>query len=174
MNFIRPELRSAAWRWREVLTGLAASAIGVWWALAARGILPYLGVLLVAAGAVLVFVGVQRGRFRSGAGGPGVVQVDEGQIAYFGPLTGGVVALEELSALSLDPTARPPHWVLSQTGAADLAVPVNAEGADALFDAFAQLPGLRTGRMLAELERPSSFPVLIWEREGTPRPARLN
>ena len=43
-------------------------------------------------------------------------------------------------------------------------IPVDAEGADELFDAFAALPGLKTERMLAQLRSRPDLPVLIWER----------
>ncbi|WP_397544638.1 hypothetical protein, partial [Roseovarius salis] len=154
----------ALWRWREVLAGGGTAALGLWWSLGTTGLLPWLGGVLVLAGAALVAAGVQRARFRGAAGGPGVVRVDEGQIAYFGPLTGGVIALSEMSTLALDRGARPPHWVLSQPGHDELRIPLNAEGAEALFDVFASLPGLRTERMLAEMHRDSAKPVVIWRQ----------
>jgi hypothetical protein len=92
------------------------------------------------------------------------VQVNEGQIAYFGPLTGGVVALTGLERLSLDATARPAHWRLDAAGQDAVLIPVNAAGSDALFDAFATLPGLRTERMLTELRTRRDHAVVIWER----------
>ena len=45
-------------------------------------------------------------------------------------------------------------------------IPVDAAGADALFDAFAALPGLRTERMLAELADDKTLSVVIWERRS--------
>jgi hypothetical protein len=113
---------------------------------------------------------VQRARFRDAGDGPGAVQVDEGQIAYFGPLTGGVVALTALERLSLDATQEPAQWLLEVPGQEALLIPVNAAGSEALFDAFATLPGLRTERMLSELRGTRRHAVVIWER--TPlRPA---
>lgn len=168
MSFVRPEARAALWRWREVLTGLGALVLGLWWVLGTTGLLQWVGGAVALAGAALAAAGVQRGRFRAGAGGPGVVQVDEGQIAYFGPLTGGVVALSEITALTIDHTARPPHWVLEQPDQDDLRIPLNAEGAEALFDVFASLPGLRTERMLAAMRNgaghPPDRPEVIWKR----------
>lgn len=164
MSFIRPEARAAVWRWREVLVGSAVLALGLWWALARIGLLHWIGYAVAAIGLVLLLAGVQRARFRGASGGPGVVQVDEGQIAYFGPLTGGAVALRELSALHLDPTASPAHWVLEQPGQPALHIPLTAEGADALFDAFAALPGIRTERMLSEMKHSASHPVVIWQK----------
>ena len=163
MSFVRPEARDAIWRAREILVGLAVLILGAVWALGS-GLLSYIGIVIVALAAALIVVGIQRTRFRIKGAGPGVVRVDEGQIAYFGPLNGGVVAASEIERLALDPTQRPAHWVLQQAGQNDLHIPVTAEGADALFDVFATLPGLRTGRMLAELKGKAIHPVVIWER----------
>jgi hypothetical protein len=92
--------------------------------------------------------------------------VDEGQVTYFGPLTGGTVALREMSRLILDGAQRPAHWRLEQPDHAPVMIPVNADGADFLFDAFASLPGLKTENMLVQLRDAPTKPVLIWEREA--------
>lgn len=164
MIFIRPEVRAALWRWRELLIGAAITALGASWVLGPGGLLGWVGGLLIVAGLALVVIGVQRARFRAGSDGPGVVTVDEGQITYFGPLTGGAVALSEIERLTLDPTARPHHWILQQPGQPPLYIPVNARGAEALFDVFATLPGLRTEQMLGALHNPGDSPVVIWQR----------
>lgn len=166
MNFIRPEARAELWRWREVLAGGAALALGLWWLLGPGGLLGWVGAAVCILGGALAVVGFQRARFRAGRGGPGLVQVDERQITYFGPLTGGAVAVGDLQRLALDPTGNPAHWVLDQSGQPALFIPVDAEGAEALFDVFATLPGLRTERMLAELNGKSPHPVVIWERSS--------
>ncbi|WP_299723787.1 hypothetical protein [uncultured Tateyamaria sp.] len=166
MTFFRPEATAALWRWREVLVGIALAVLALWWLAGPGGLLGYLApVMLVAAGA-LIMVGLQRGRFRSAGGGLGTVQVDEGQVTYFGPLTGGAVALREMSRLILDGAQRPAHWRLEQQGQPPLMIPIDADGADALFDAFASLPGLKTERMLAQLHDTPDTPVVIWERAG--------
>lgn len=164
MSFIRPEASAAVWRWREVLVGIAVAVLALWWLAGPQGLLGWIApVLLVAAGA-LIMVGLQRGRFRGAGNGLGAVQVDEGQVTYFGPLTGGAVALRELSRLKLDGSLRPAHWMLEQKDGPALMIPVDAAGADALFDAFATLPGLRTERMLAQLQDKPDATVVIWER----------
>ncbi|MFW8595567.1 hypothetical protein [Cribrihabitans neustonicus] len=164
MSFIRPEARAALWQWREVIAAALMFLVGLKWAFQGQGFSAVTGWALVATGIVTGIIGAQRMRFRRGTGGPGVVQVDEGQIAYFGPLTGGAVAASELERLALDHSARPPHWVLEQPGQPPLAIPVTAEGSEALFDVFAALPGLKTERMLAELRRRGPHQVVIWER----------
>jgi hypothetical protein len=168
--FFRPEAKAVLWRWREVLVGVGLALFGLWWIIGPGLLLALPGWAFVLGGIALGLVGAQRGRFRGAGDGLGAVQVDEGQIAYFGPLTGGVVALAALERLSLDRTASPAHWRLDAPEQAPVMIPVNAAGADALFDAFSKLPGLRTEWMLSELRAQRGHAVVIWER--TPlRPA---
>lgn len=164
MALIRPELTQAAHRFREALTGLVLAALGLWVGLGSGGILAWLGWAILAVGGVLFLAGVQRGRFRREGQGPGVVRVTEGQISYMGPLTGGAVAHDALWRLSLDPTGKPLHWRLDHDLGPSLMIPVTAAGADALFDAFEQLPGLDMSEVLSALERPPAQPIELWRR----------
>ncbi|MEM9636338.1 MAG: hypothetical protein AAGA94_01725 [Pseudomonadota bacterium] len=164
MTFLRPEAKAAVWRWREVLIGAGVTLTGIWWLLGPGRLLVLPAIALIIAGAALVWVGVQRARFRSSGQGPGSVSVDEGQITYFGPLTGGAVALREMTQLTLDKALFPAHWRLTQPGQPDLLIPVNAEGAEALFDAFATLSGLKTERMLHALQGADKHAIVIWQR----------
>ncbi len=170
MSFIRPAAQAHIMRWREVLIGGALMALGTYWALGVGQLLGWVGVVVIIVGSALCVIGVQRSRFRIGGDGPGVVRVDEGQIAYFGPLTGGAIATSELERLVLDSSAKPAHWVLDQPGQSSLHIPVTAEGADALFDVFSALPGLKTERLLSEMKRNSALPQVIWERTPTTIP----
>jgi hypothetical protein len=99
-----------------------------------------------------------------GGGGPGVVQVVERRIGYFGPLNGGLVDLDAITSLSLDPTEHPRHWVITHEGGPALHIPVNAEGADVLFDTFASLPGLSPGRVASTLKHEATGPIVLWRR----------
>lgn len=164
MTFFRPEAKAALWRWREVLAGGAIALLGLWWLLGPGQLLVLPAIALLIAGVALVWVGVQRARFRSGGKGPGSVSIDEGQITYYGPLTGGMIALREMTELTLDKTLFPTHWRLRQPGQPALLIPVNAEGAEALFDAFATLSGLRTERMLHALQGAEKHAIVIWQR----------
>ena len=164
MSFVRPEARAAIARWREALWGGAVVALGLWWGIGTSGVLSWIGFAAIAAGVALTATGVQRARFRGAAGGPGVVQVTEGQIAYFGPRTGGAVAMTELSELVLATRIGNRAWILRQPGQPDLEIPLDAEGADRLFDAFASLPGIRTERMLAKMRDETADPAVIWKR----------
>lgn len=164
MSFIRSEARQGLWRWRETLVGLAIGSVGAWWAIGLDGILSWVGLIVGPAGLIFTLAGIQRARFRSNNDGPGLVQVDEGRVTYFGPLSGGVIDLAEMTELTLDPTGKPPHWRLVQSGQPPLFIPVTASGSELLFDAFATLPGLSTERMLAARTKRFTVPQIIWQR----------
>lgn len=166
---IRPEAKEQLLRWREVLAGMAAVLLGLSWLFGNSALLLLPGAALALGGAALIWIGVQRARFRGEGQGPGSVQVDEGQITYFGPLTGGTAALQDLSGITLDPTFHPAHWRLTQPGLPEVLIPVNAEGAERLFDAFATLPGLRMDRVLARLKSPGKHPTVLWQRDAKVR-----
>ncbi len=83
-------------------------------------------------------------------------------MTYFGPAEGGTVAVADLTLVELDPRPHP-QWILTQIGQPPLAIPTVAEGAEALFDVFASLDGIRTERMLAELKGTGKRKVVIWQ-----------
>lgn len=174
MSFIRPELRAAAWRWREALSGVAIAAFGLWWVSKTAALMTWIGFGVVLLGLALALTGIQRGRFRSPGDGPGLVRVTEAQIAYMGPLTGGMIALDLIDAISLDPTGKPLHWVLVGRDGTQLHIPVNAAGSEALLDAFAQLPDFRTETVLDGLARPGRAARVLWRRAPPPERGRLS
>ncbi len=173
MKSLRPEVRTLLWRWREVAVGVAVAAFGLWWAVFGLGIMPVVGGAVALVGVALTLGAVQRLRFARGGGGAGVVQIDERRVAYFGPLTGGVVDLDDLATLALDGTGKPAHWRLLARGGDTLDIPVDAENADALFDAFAALPGLRAERLIAALNGPRGTVTPLWSRGADPNLARI-
>ena len=134
-TFIRPEAKAALMRWRETIAGGLLATLGIWWIIGPGQLMAIIGGAAVVAGIALMVIGYQRARFRSSQDGIGSVEVDEGQVTYFGPLTGGAVALRDLTELALLRTSVTTHWRLS-TRDAQLYIPVDAAGADALFDAI--------------------------------------
>ncbi|MEP5152353.1 hypothetical protein [Planktotalea sp.] len=164
MSFIRPEAQAALWRWREVLLGSVLTALFLLWALSSFGIVRMIAFVLMALAIVLILAGIQRGRFRGKGGGQGVVQLIEGQVTYYGPLSGGAVALSELAALSLDGRSSPAHWLLVPDQGNALQIPIGAEGADALFDAFAGLQGLRIEHLLRIKQAEHPGLQVVWRR----------
>ena len=164
-----PDLRSRLGpllAWRDLLPGALVLLAGLAVAASTFGVTRALGLALILLGVALLWVGWQRKRFGRGGGGPGLVQVDERRLAYFGPLTGGIVDMDELRRLDLDPTGKPAHWILWAPDGTRLEVPVTAEGAEALLDLFAALPGLNVERLLAARAAGGSAPVTVWRRDA--------
>ncbi|TVP74085.1 MAG: hypothetical protein EA339_01230 [Rhodobacteraceae bacterium] len=157
MPLIRPELMATVSRWSEVLTGLGIAAFGLW-ALQARGsFFQGLAALVMLAGMALAVIGWRRMRFRRTGAAPGVVQLIEGQISYFGPENGGFIALGDLVELHL--TDHGQSWLLVAQDDTRLTIPVAAAGAEALFDAFARVPELRMSALLDALDAPDPVPA---------------
>ena len=166
---IRPEAKRTLWRWREVLFGISISALGYLWVVSYFGLLRWLGIVLIIVGGALLFIGFQRGRFRSDQDGPGVLKVVEGQIAYFGPSEGGIAAIPDISHISLVTRNGERCWQLEQKELASIYIPVTAKGTDDLFDAFATLPGLKIETMVQKLTQDTSRSILVWERSDISR-----
>jgi hypothetical protein len=163
-GFLRPEVVALLVRWREVIGACAVVLLGLWIAASPGPIVQGFGYVLAVVAALALIPAVRRARFASDGQGPGVVQVIEGRILYMGPLTGGAVSLGDLTALAVrrdpDGTAA---WLLTEPGQV-LMVPVDAAGADALFDAFTTLPGLGAQRLLAALQGSRSGEQVLWRR----------
>lgn len=163
MAFVRTEVKQAITKFRDAIAGVAISLLGTYWALNGLGFMAILGTSMAVAGALLVFAGIQRGRFKSDDDGPGVVHVDEGQVTYFGPLDGGSVVVADISRVELVPSADgKAHWILYDPATEPLQIPTDADGAQALFDVFSGLDGLQTEKMLALLNSPRKKHEVIW------------
>lgn len=165
MSVIRPEVSALFWRWREVIGAGVLAAFGLWLADSVGWVLQALGgaiAVLALAGGVLA---ERRVRFALG-GGPGVVEVVEGLISYFGPRGGGVVGLSSLALLEFDP--RTQLWLLHHADGGVVTIPASAEGADELFDAFSALPGLSSGALLSALAARHGPRLALW-RSGNSR-----
>lgn len=149
---IRPELRAAAYRWREAIYAGMTVLAGLW--LISLG-----GLILIPAGLALVALGVawavsawRRSKFAQDVEAPGLIEVDEGQIGYMGPTFGGYVALPDLVELRLMTLQGRRLWRLRQADGQALLIPVDAAGAERLFDAFAALPGIDMAAVVAALQ----------------------
>ena len=162
---IRPEAQATLRRWREALAGAAIAAAGVWLAAGGLGLRLPLGLALIGVGTVLAVAGLRRARFRTEAQAPGVVEVVEGQVAYFGPVLGGTVALDTLAEIAFRRTAPGEgFWRLTPASGAAVFVPEGAKGSDALLDAFAPLPGFDGGAMVRAVRADAAGTTIVWSR----------
>jgi len=163
-GFLRPEAAAALHRWREVLAALAVAALGLWIAAHPGPVVQGFGYVLVAVAALALIPAIRRARFAAGGQGPGVVQVVEGRILYMGPVTGGAVSLGDLTSLSLRrDRGGNTAWVLAEPSQL-LMIPVDASGAEALFDAFTTLPGLGAHRLLSARQNSRIGEQTLWRR----------
>ncbi len=164
MSFIRPEIVEGLQKWREVLAGVIVVAIALFMMQDGLGGRFWAGVLIGCLGLGLIVSGVPRARSRTKGGGAGVIEVDERRIIYFGPLSGGSMAVEDISRIAADPNRR---WVLTSLSGDLMTIPMDAEGRDALFDAFAALPGLSASKLADTIQGDVTSRTVLWEK---PRP----
>lgn len=181
MGFLRPEALAALLRWREAILGACIALAGLYGALSQFGMLFYLSLLAVPVGAALIWEGTWRARMPDGGDGPGVVEVDERQITYFGPRTGGAVSVDALTRIEIVTTDRGPYaddvfWVFHAEDTAPLTVPFGVVGSDRLLDVLTALPGLDQARILTATRDATPRTTVIWQRPGNrPRlPRRLS
>ena len=177
MSFVRPEVAEAITRWREIIAAGGVVALGLWFALQLGYVLPALGLLLIVVGLGWGAVAFRRLRFHQAGEAPGIVRVTEAQVAYMGPRIGGFVGLPDLTEIRLLSYRGRRVWKLRAATGEALHIPVEADGADALFDAFAGLQGMDMAALVAALgtEAPSDSKVialnsadrLIWSRKGS-------
>jgi hypothetical protein len=163
MSLIRPDLAERLRPWREVGVALLLALAGAWIALRGGWILFLLGLALWSVAGGWALTAFRRTRFRSSPGAPGVVEVDEGQIGYFGPDFGGFVAAADLTEIRLVDFRGQRHWRLRTSDGQVLSIPTGAVGADRLFDAFAALPDIDMGAIAAALTGPVQARPL-WSR----------
>lgn len=171
MSFIRPEASAALRRYGEpvlyaavagfgLVQGISLILRGAWtgWLLTVIGALAALGLVGAAERAYLAW--------RNRDAGPGTVTIREGQIAYFGPLGGGILALDALTAIDIRIGARRDLiWVLSDELGQIVEIPGGADGAVALLDRLSTLAGFDHGNVMAasRAQRPTRLP--IWRRQ---------
>lgn len=149
---IRPEIAAFARRWSEVLTGLAIATFGLWGLQARGGFYQFLAACVIGIGLALAVIGWRRLRFARAGGAPGIVQVLEGQISYFGPETGGFIGIADILEVHLIDNSQ--SWRLIGDGGTAVEIPVAANGARALFDIFAALPDINMPALLTALDTP--------------------
>ena len=128
------------------------AAFGLWLVWLGGLLLVPLGLAALALGVGLAVTQWRRARFARAGGAPGVVEVTEGEVRYFGPDAGGAVALPDLVEIRLIVLGGRRCWRLRTQDGQALLIPLGALGAERLFDSFAALPGMRTGALVAALD----------------------
>lgn len=176
MPLIRPAALASLTRWREVLLSTALGLFGLWVAGRGGAIFGAVGLAGAALGAGLALTAYRRLRFAQAIAAPGLVELIEGEVRYFGPTFGGTVSLSDLTEIRLLGLRGKRMWRLKQSDGQALLIPVDAAGAEALFDGFTTLPGIDMAALLTALSPPATGPglisqsqpdmVLVWHRKG--------
>ncbi|SLN21103.1 hypothetical protein AQS8620_00579 [Aquimixticola soesokkakensis] len=160
---IRAELARRLKRFAEPLGAFAGALLCLWAALTTFGVTRWVMAVFALAALCFGLVALQRALFRARGVGTGLVEVDEGMLRYMSAFDGGEVEITAIDSLWLLPAQRgAAHWQVEGKEGSRLRIPVDAAGADQLFDVFAQLPGIETGRMLRQLRDAPDTPVVIW------------
>lgn len=178
---IRPELSAALVRYREALAAGLVVLAGLWLVVLGGYVLVPLGLIIAAIGAILTLTALRRARFAQTVAAPGMVELDERQVSYLAPELGGFISLDELEEIRLLAMRGRRMWRLKQTDGQALLIPVDAEGAEKLFDVFAALPGMDTAALVLTLQAPAPEKAnltlaaqtrVIWRKHSGPRLVR--
>ena len=161
---IRPEVIARILRWREVLVGLGALVLGLWWAFTSVGTIRWIGVVVAIGGVAILREGAQRLRRPAGGGGAGIVHVMERQVTYLSGEGGGAVSLDSLERVEILGADGTATWGLIDAEGRAVRIPADAERSDALFDALVALPGFPEDDAVSALARPEPGRRVIWDR----------
>lgn len=175
---LRPEALRQIRRWSEPGAGIVVLAAGLWIATRGGWLLPVVGLPLAGLGGGFALLALRRMRFAPEIAAPGIVELDEGRIRYLHPRMPGEVNLPDLAEIRLLALRGRRVWRLRETTGATMLVPLDAAGAERLFDAFATLPGLTSADLVASLTPQGSAATgttlpaaaqtdrLVWRRPG--------
>ncbi len=167
---IRPDLRALLVRHAETMIFAGLTLAGLWVAFKGGWFWAVIGGGAALVAGSLALGAIRRTPFRRPVAAPGVVEVVEGAIRYYGATEmGGEMPLRDLAEIRLLRLDGRAHWRLRSLGGEALLVPADAAGAGALADAFTALPGLDMGAVsaaLAQIARQGDAMRAVWRRPG--------
>jgi len=162
---IRADVLAFVKRWQSMLIWLVASILFFFLASQMFGFMKYIVAAPACVSLVFAYGAFQRVRFSGDGQATGTIEIDEGVISYLSPFGGGHVEVSALETITLVPTQLgQAQWEL-RTADNVLRIPVNAHNVEALFDAFMMLPKFETTKMLAQIKKTPSEPVVIWNKQ---------
>ena len=173
MSFIRPDAKAFLMKWREAIIAGIILLGSLQAASSTTGAIELLSWATALIGAALFIEGVRRARLPERSGGVGVVEVDERQITYLGPVGGGAISINDLMRVKVRTTALGPHaadfyWEFTDREGQRLTIPGNAENASALFDALTVLPGADYEAVIRASKSRDEGEHLVWTSAQRP------
>lgn len=173
-GFLRPEAIRFLARWREVGIGICVALASLYGIVTLHGITFYLALVGVPIAIALIWEGVYRARLPELWFGPGLVEVDERQITYFGPYGGQAISVDALTRVEIVTSDLGPFegdivWVLHSEDAPPLSIPAGATGAQRIHDALLALPGMDFRRIVEAMGSVENRLFVIWQRADQPR-----
>lgn len=165
MSFVRAEVSSTLWRWREVALLLVILALSLWWVFTGHGLMRIIGGGLAAIAILFLYPTIQVARASVAHEiETGVVEITERRIRYLGPETGAEVSIDSLVAVDIEATPNTSVWILASTDGTALKIPTGAEGADRLYDAMSALHGVNFDQMVKALGSDTEKTFTIWRK----------
>lgn len=165
---IRPELRALLRDRAELLVYGGLTLLGLWLAFRGGWFLALVGGAVMLVGASLSLGALRQVPFRRPVAAPGVVELVEGTIRYYGATEPGAeIALCDLVEIRLLRLHGRACWRLRSSDGQALLIPADAAGAAVLADAFDSLPGLDLGALSAALSQIAHQPDAmrtVWRR----------
>lgn len=166
---IRPELVVAFRKYADLLIGAGLVCAGIFGLIADPLIWKAIGTIACLVGGSLLWTSLPRALLRNEGQGPGIVEVDEGQIRYLAPYGGGVVAVENLVRVTIvtsdqGPAADDLHWILEEDAGERLLIPNGASGAESLFNALAALEGVDYMAVTRAMGQTANDSFVIWAK----------
>lgn len=163
-------------RWGEALVSSVVAGALLHWGIKGVQLGGWVGwALLILAAPTLVWawIAILRAAAPRRRGGAGVVMVEERRVTYMGPQTGGAISLDELRAVDVE-SGPDATWILREEGGPVLRIPAGAEGAEALPEALAGLPGFSEPKALRAIAAAGPAIHPVWRRAAGARPAALS
>ncbi|MGV6838658.1 MAG: hypothetical protein ACWA40_00545 [Planktomarina sp.] len=162
--FVRPEVITFYRRNRPFILAGMVALFGLYIVLNTRGFGYVAGGVIIAIAGLLAHDAYRRMRFPVGEDGPGVVDVTERQITYLSAMGGGAVSLDALHRVEVHRNAQGRLMWMFYAGGDSLAVPGDAEGVAALFEALIALPGVDLQQAEAANTGKGTDIFLVWAK----------
>ncbi|MEM9138581.1 MAG: hypothetical protein AAGB15_02025 [Pseudomonadota bacterium] len=174
MSFFRPEAKAALRRFGEPVLYFVVAIIGLWQGLRLINQGSWAGAVLMGLGglaALAVFNAAERAlvAWRARRAGPGLVSIQEGRIAYFGPNGGAVMALDALVRVEIittndGPMADDHFWQLTDETGQIAVIPGGAQDATDLLDRLGSLPGFDHMAVISAMGSTENARFLVWQK----------